>query len=170
MKLDAFGRAVIGASDLVDTLLAGNQVGEIFTTEAEAKTYNQARQVNYSDLPEVTEPPKLDVTPEEWHRQNQQTWLMPKEYAEMDIARWVLQSCDEEAELQRCATELLEFDRRGQLPLLCYLKYLVDTLRENQVVWGLGRGSSTASYVLYKIGVHKVDSLYYDLPFDEFMR
>ena len=54
--------------------------------------------------------------------------------------------------------------------LLRYLKYFVDTMRENNVVWGLGRGSSVASYVLYLIGVHKIDSMYYDLDVGEFLR
>ena len=61
---------------------------------------------------------------------------------------------------------------RGQIQLLFvkYLKYLVDTMRDNQVIWGVGRGSSVASYVLYLIGIHKIDSMYYDLPINEFLR
>jgi DNA polymerase III alpha subunit len=54
--------------------------------------------------------------------------------------------------------------------LLFYLKYLVDTLRENKVVWGVGRGSSVASYVLYLIGIHKIDSIKYDLDITEFLK
>ena len=54
--------------------------------------------------------------------------------------------------------------------LLRYMIYLVDFMRENDIVWGVGRGSSVASYVLYLIGVHKIDSLYYDLDIAEFLR
>jgi DNA polymerase III alpha subunit len=53
---------------------------------------------------------------------------------------------------------------------LFYLKYLVDTLRENKILWGVGRGSSVASYVLYLIGVHKIDSLKYNLDIAEFLK
>ena len=56
------------------------------------------------------------------------------------------------------------------LDLLFYLKYLVDTMRGNSIVWGVGRGSSVASYVLYLLGVHKVDSIKYDLDINEFLR
>ena len=56
------------------------------------------------------------------------------------------------------------------LDLLNYMIYLVDFMRENKIVWGVGRGSSVASYVLYLIGVHKIDSLYYDLDVAEFLR
>jgi len=50
------------------------------------------------------------------------------------------------------------------------LKYLVDTLRKNNVIWGVGRGSSVASYVLFLLGVHKIDSLYYNLDIEEFLK
>jgi DNA polymerase III alpha subunit len=54
--------------------------------------------------------------------------------------------------------------------LLFYLKYLVDAMRENKIVWGVGRGSSVASYVLYLIGVHRIDSIKYDLDIKEFLK
>jgi hypothetical protein len=66
--------------------------------------------------------------------------------------------------------ELLLYQERDLFNLLRYLKYFVDTMRKNGVVWGLGRGSSTASYILYLLGVHKINSLYYDLPIEEFLK
>ena len=54
--------------------------------------------------------------------------------------------------------------------LLRYMIYLVDFMRENNIVWGVGRGSSVASYVLYLIGVHRIDSIQYDLDWREFLR
>jgi len=54
--------------------------------------------------------------------------------------------------------------------LLQYLKYLVDIMRKQNIVWGVGRGSSVASFVLFLIGVHKINSLYYDLNIDEFLK
>ena len=66
--------------------------------------------------------------------------------------------------------EFLEYEDRGMLNVLCYMVYLVDFMRENKIVWGVGRGSSVASYILYLIGVHKVNSIQYGLDFNEFMR
>ena len=66
--------------------------------------------------------------------------------------------------------EIIEYEARGMLDLLCYMVYLVDFMRENKIVWGVGRGSSVSSYILYLIGVHKVDSIQYGLDFNEFMR
>jgi DNA polymerase III alpha subunit len=54
--------------------------------------------------------------------------------------------------------------------LLQYLKYLVDTMRSNNILWGVGRGSSVASFVLFLIGIHRINSLYWDLSIDEFLK
>ena len=81
-----------------------------------------------------------------------------------------MDQCKTDAELQRVGEELLLFQERNLFPLLCFMRYLVDTLRKNNIVWGVGRGSSVASYVLYLIGVHKINSMYYDLDIAEFLK
>jgi len=43
-------------------------------------------------------------------------------------------------------------------------------MRENGIVWGVGRGASVASYVLYLIGVHRINSIQYGLDWREFLR
>jgi len=48
--------------------------------------------------------------------------------------------------------------------------YLVDFMRENKIVWGVGRGSSTASFVLYLIGIHKINPIQFQLDWREFLR
>jgi DNA polymerase III alpha subunit len=107
---------------------------------------------------------------EEFDRVLQRNWRMPVEYKELDIAAYVLGLCQQEQELQRVGQELLLYQERNLFDLLRYLKYLVDTLRKNNVVWGVGRGSSVASYVLFLLGVHKINSLYYNLDIDEFLK
>ena len=95
---------------------------------------------------------------------------MPDEYQTLDIAEHVLGLCQSEPELQRCGAELLLYQERDLFNLLRYLKYLVDVMTQNQIVWGVGRGSSVASFVLYKLGVHRIDSLHYNLDVTEFLR
>jgi DNA polymerase III alpha subunit len=95
---------------------------------------------------------------------------MPKEYKQLDIAAHILGLCESEAELQRCGQELLLYQERNLFDLLRYLAYLVAVMKSNCVIWGVGRGSSVASYVLYKLGVHRIDSLYYNLDINEFLR
>jgi len=121
-------------------------------------------------VPELVEYAFTDMTVEEFDAMKQNSWHMPEEYKHMDIAEYILSLCDSDARLQRCGEELLLFQERNLFDLLRYLKYLVDTLRANRMIWGVGRGSSVASYVLYLLGVHRIDSMFYDLDAREFLR
>ena len=112
--------------------------------------------------------PNIDV--KDFDIANQFKWLMPEHYKNFDIAKYVLECCKSEPELQRAGQELLMYQERGLFPLLQYLKYLVDTMRENNIVWGVGRGSSVNSFVLFLIGVHRINSLHYDLNINEFLK
>ena len=107
---------------------------------------------------------------EQFDKENQKNWFMPDEYKNLDIAQYILGLCKTQDELQRCGKELLMYQDRNLFDLLKYLKYLVDTMEENNVIWGVGRGSSVSSYVLYLLKVHKIDSMYYDLNVEEFLR
>jgi len=82
----------------------------------------------------------------------------------------VLNLCDSDAELQRVGHELLLFQERNLFDLLRYLKYLTDIMTANKLIWGVGRGSSVASFVLYLLGVHRINSLHYELDPAEFLR
>jgi DNA polymerase III alpha subunit len=112
----------------------------------------------------------ITQTIEEFDSNLQRNWHMPDEYKELDIAAYVLGLCKEEYELQRVGEELILYQERNAFDLLCYMKYLVDTLRKNNIVWGVGRGSSVASYTLFLLGVHRIDSIYYDLDIEEFLK
>ena len=95
---------------------------------------------------------------------------MPEEYQTFDIAKWLLDQCTHEEEIQRVGKELLMYQKRDLFMLLQYMKYLVDLMRENNIVWGVGRGSSVSSFVLFLIGIHRINSLYYDLDIEEFLK
>ena len=110
------------------------------------------------------------VTVEDFDRQNQSQWLMPDEYKQLDIAEYVLSLCESEAALQRVGEELLLYQARDLFDLLRYLKFLIDLMKKNNLIGGVGRGSSVASYVLYLLKVHRIDSLHYNLDIAEFLR
>jgi len=112
----------------------------------------------------------LDVDEKTFDGVCQSEWFMPDEYKALDVQNWVLNKCTTDKEIARCAEELIEFKKRDMNNLLRYMIYLVDFMRENNIVWGVGRGSSVASYVLYLIGVHKIDSIQYGLDWREFLR
>jgi DNA polymerase III alpha subunit len=62
------------------------------------------------------------------------------------------------------------FNKKGFIKVLQFLIYFIDTLRNNNVVWGVGRGSSVSSFCLFLIGVHKINPLLYELDYKEFLR
>ena len=100
---------------------------------------------------------------------NIEKWFIPNSYNELDIEEFLVMNCPPE-NYNRLIQEIKLYKKHNMMPLLKTMKYIVDTLRSNRVVWGVGRGSSVASYVLYLIGVHKIDSVKYNLPIEEFFK
>ena len=87
-----------------------------------------------------------------------------------DVEKYIKDKCTTSEEINRIEQELIEYQSRNMYDLLRYMIYLVDFMRANNIVWGVGRGSSVASYVLYLIGIHKVNSIQYGLDYREFLR
>jgi DNA polymerase III alpha subunit len=170
MKIDAIGQAYYNSDELADILYANPDVDLSKFRVLDPAEYNASVELTYSQFKHLTAYQEFTGSVVELDQRNQSTWYMPPEYFALDIAQWVLDQCKTDAELQRVGEELLLFQERNLFDLLRWLKYFVDTMRAKQVVWGVGRGSSVASYVLYLIGVHRINSMYYDLNIDEFLK
>jgi DNA polymerase III alpha subunit len=170
MKTTQYGEIILDSNDLVDLLYTNSKFDISGLVCYDPEQYNQSCQLLHLNWKHLEKYQASDKTIEEFDHDNQQQWFMPVEYQDFDIAQFVLDQCTTQEQLQRCGQELLMFQERNLFSLLKYLKYLVDTMRTNNIVWGVGRGSSVASYVLYKIGVHRIDSIYYDLPIQEFLK
>ena len=112
---------------------------------------------------------EYDLPLAEYDAAMQADWQMPDEYKNMDIEGFLVTQCPKE-NYQRLIDELAAFRDRDMYNLLRWLKYFVDVCTEKNVVWGIGRGSSVASYVLYLLGVHSIDSVKYNLDWQEFLR
>lgn len=172
MKQNCYGEMIFDDQDLCDLAMQGHDVTKMNMIVDHS--------INIEKTAQLLEDPDLlllwifphssDQAVPDWDNIQQTKWFMPEHYRSLDIAELVLLLCKSEAELQRCGQELLLYQERGLFDLLRYLKYLVDVMRENRLIWGVGRGSSVASYVLYKLGVHRIDSLHYDLDPREFLR
>lgn len=173
MIQNKFGEMIFNEDDVCDLLMQGRTVDSLKHMKVDASVDLEKASLLLDCIPALINHKTLNderESLEEFDSRLQQTWHMPDSYKDMDIAQYVLNQCDSEAELQRCGQELLLFQERGLFELLKFLKYLVDTMTKNRVIWGVGRGSSVASYVLYKLKVHRIDSLYYNLDPAEFLR
>jgi DNA polymerase III alpha subunit len=170
MKYDQYGQAYTDSNELCNLLYRNPGLDISLFQVEDSIEYNRSVAELHAELDLLDSYHSISQTVEEFDRVLQRNWRMPKEYKDLDIAAYVLGLCKEEHELQRVGEELILYQERDLFDLLRYLKYLIDTLRKNNIVWGVGRGSSVASYVLFLIGVHKIDSLYYNLNIDEFLK
>lgn len=170
MKQNKFGELVYSESDVCDLIMQGHDLANLSGMIVD-ETVNLDCWPDFLDpVPELQSQKLHHCSVPEFHAQQQQNWHMPEEYKTLDIAAHVLSLCNTEAELQRCGAELLLYQERDLFNLLRYLKYLVDVMQSNKVIWGVGRGSSVSSYVLYLLGVHRINSMYYNLDIHEFLR
>jgi len=170
MKYDQYGQAYTTSNELCDLLYKNPKLDISLFQIEDSLEYNRSVAELHAELDLLDSYHNISQSVEEFDSILQKNWRMPKEYKDLDIAEYVLGLCKEEHELQRVGQELMLYQERNLFDLLRYLKYLVDTLRKNNLVWGVGRGSSVASYVLFLIGVHKIDALYYNLDIDEFLK
>ena len=97
---------------------------------------------------------------------------IPQHYKDLDVEKYVYDKLVQRDpdEIGRVEMELKLYKERGLYPMLQLLIYIIDVMRKNNLVWGVGRGSSVASYVLYILGIHKVDSHKYMLDIKEFLK
>jgi len=170
MNYNHLGIAYASADELCNLLYQNPNIDISKILVTDPVTYNNSVTDFFADLPTLKLYNLDTVDIEKFDSTNQNIWSMTVEYKDMDIAQWVLDQCNTQEELQRVGEELILYQERNLFPLLKQLKYLVDTWRKHNVIWGVGRGSSVASYVLYLIGVHKINSIYYDLDITEFLR
>ena len=170
MKYDKYGRTYTTSNELCELLYKNPDLDLSLFQVEDPQEFNKSKHELHADVPRLNGYVEL-VEPVDWFDDRWQAkWHMPEEYKQLDVAAYVLGLCKEDYELQRVGEELLLFQERDAFDLLRYLKYFVDTMQANGILWGLGRGSSVASYVLYLLGVHKINSMYYDLDIHEFLK
>ena len=173
MQTNKFGEVVLTEQDLCDSIMQGRSIWNLHRITVDPAMKLQHLISVLEDPSAVltwTFPEHNDISVSEFDHVKQRHWFMPDDYKQIDIAKHVLELCVTDAELQRVGEELLLYQEHDLFDLLRYMKYLVDIMRSNHVIWGLGRGSSVASYVLYLMGVHRINSMFYDLDPREFLR
>ena len=177
MKTDELGIPRFTNRDLIDMIYSGNiEKCHVVLCEAsdDIEKFNLA--MEDQGLPTLQKYIPIDVDQKTFDGVCQSEWFMPDGYKDIKVESYLLGRLEERGcivngiEWIRVREEYAEFEDRNMIDLLRYMIYLVDFMRENNIVWGVGRGSSVASYVLYLIGVHKIDSLKYNLDWREFLR
>lgn len=97
-------------------------------------------------------------------------WFMPSDFKEINIEEFLYSLCKTQEEIERVSYELSLYKKLKLYMLLRFLIFFSSTIRKKKLFIGLGRGSSVSSYVLYLLGIHKVNSLKYNLDIHEFLK
>lgn len=169
MKVTELNEIVVNENDLVEGMLQGKSAKYVVTKDVEKiDNYNHfCTLFKFDDVIDYETPASSG---DKYSYKNADNWWMPDEYRNMNIIDYLLEKTNNEEQYQRVVEELTLFEERNMFPMLKFLVYMVTELKHNNILWGVGRGSSVASYILYLIGVHRIDSIKYDLDYKEFLR
>ena len=168
-KTNDHGDVVFTEQDAIDLLYTDPKfdLSKLFFDET--KKYESALKELGLDLPVIQTAPKRESV-DKFDNKNINNWHMPEKYYQINVLQWLLDKCQTDEEKMRVQTEYDMFEKKGFIKVLQFLIYFIDTLRANNIVWGVGRGSSVASFCLFLIGVHKINPLLYNLNIGEFLR
>lgn len=172
MHINSYGQVIRSEKEVLELLYQNpdlniNKIN--FEDITSVNRFNHSAKLCNVDS-QITHIEPLTISLEEFDKINQQTWFIPDEYQNFDIETWLYEQCQTEDSFFRVKTELELFNQFKMNKILFIAKYLVDEFRKHNIVWGVGRGSSVASYCLFLIGLHKVDSLKYNLDITEFLK
>lgn len=173
MKIDALGLPKYGIEDCMDLIYKGklDTLFKVYVEKnSESEQFNQSiKETGDGQQLKFYEP--LDIDLNDFDNLLQSEWFMPNSYKNFDIEQYIESICPDNADAKtRIKEELDAFKSKNMITVLKFMHFLVSYMRENEMVWGVGRGSSVASYVLFLLGVHKVDSIQYGLDWREFIR
>lgn len=170
VKINEYGDCLYNEDHVIDLIYQNPDldISKLFLDNIEK--YNQALEEIGIQLPPLCVLPTNRNNVKEFDLVNIKSWFMPQKYQTINIEEYLLEKCNNELEKSRVKEEMTLFRDRGFELVLQFLVYFVDTLRNNNIVWGVGRGSSVSSFCLFLIGVHKINPLLYDLDHKEFLR
>jgi DNA polymerase III alpha subunit len=169
MRLDKFGNPIFNSQDIFKFLYQGKLTNLKDLTVDYNEDIEQLEQTagfTFQRFNEQLE--SIDIA--DFDSALQSDWFMPAEYRDFDVEEWCLSRCTTPEQIKRVEDEMDAYEARNMIPLLQWTKHFVDTCQENGIVWGVGRGSSVASFVLFLLGVHQIDSVKYNLDWQEFLR
>ena len=174
LKTDSLGIPRFTSRNLVDLIYTGelDKCHVVLCDPSDdVERFNEI--MEEQGLPTLQKYIPLDVDQKTFDGVCQSEWFMPDEYkniSDKELFHILIGNCTTTDEADRVIEEYDAYKEKGLMNLLKFMIYLVDYMRKNNIVWGVGRGSSVSSYILYLIGVHKVDSLKYNLDWREFLR
>jgi DNA polymerase III alpha subunit len=166
------GESTLNKSSLYNLILSGDSIDDayIHDNDSEIKNYEKLRGVTLKkkQIPNTAFDTSFQI-PTKYFNINLEKYFISK-LKERVPNFHSLSEEEKELRIRRILIELEKYKECFLNDVLRLAIYIVDTFKQEQIVWGPGRGSSCCSYLLYLCELHDVDSVRFNLPIDEFLR
>lgn len=161
------GTVICSSKAMIEMLYNNHDLSGIFCNDPKDEDeWKLAQRLCDSKIDGPTYAAESQMTGINWY----DAWFTPEPYKSLDILDWCLQKCQNDEEKSRVQIEFLEFEKRNMIPVIKHLLFCVNTWRENNIFWGVGRGSSVSSFVLYLIGLNRINPIKYNLDVAEWLK
>jgi len=179
MNVDAYGQVKFDNKEILEkTYLMENQSVFGFMNDLdEIAKWNE--NCSHFDLRPINTAQEIDQDPMEYHSNKSYAWKMPVEFLNFDPIEYcsnelIKRSINKQEYIDYLINELKSWEKimttQSAMNLFRFLHYLIQTCEKNNIVTGVGRGSSVSSLILFLLGVHHVDPVKYNLDYNEFLR
>lgn len=166
-----YGQAILSSNKLRELLLQGKNIGHLnVVKDDDVELYEKYQDALLRQKTVFLEAPEEILSFDDFHLQKADEWIFPEEYQQIDVHKWLLDKCKTQEEIDRVNEEYAMYKERELIMLLRLFIFLIDYFRKNKFIWGVGRGSSVSSYILYLIGVHRVNSLKFGFDIKDYLK
>jgi DNA polymerase III alpha subunit len=171
IKTNKYGQAILTSDGLRELLLQGKNISHLNVIfDEEIKLYEKYQSELLNDTITFLGDPEEILSYDDFHSKCAEEWVFPIVYQQIDVHAWLIDKCKTQQEIDRVNEEYKLYEERDLIMLLRLFIYLIDYMRKNKFIWGVGRGSAVSSFCLYLIGVHRVDPIKYKLNIKDYLK
>ncbi len=166
-----YGQAILSSHQLTQLILQGKNIGHLnVKRDEDIELFEKYQAELIQETIVFLDAPEEVLSFDEFHKKCADTWIFPKEFQQLDVKKWLINKCKTQVEIDRVHEEYKLYEDRDLIMLLRLFIYIIDYFRKNNYVWGVGRGSSVSSFILFLIGTHFVDPIKHNLDIREFLK
>lgn len=171
IQVNIYGQTILSSDNLRELLLQGKNISHLNVVfDEETELFQKYQSTLLQDMVTLLDASEENISFDEFHEKCANEWIFPVVYQQIDVKTWLLSKCKTQKEIDRVDEEYILYEEHDLIMLLRLFIFLIDYMRKNKFVWGVGRGSSVNSFILFLIGTHFVNPLKYDLDIRDFLK
>lgn len=164
--IDPYGNVLYFSDSLLELLYMGINSKNILFSEKDKDVllYNKYSVDEKYELPKYIES----------NLKRKEKWFYPDEYEQINLLDYFNNILNQkgwsEERQKRIIEEIKLYEKKDLIKFLRFCIYLSDVIKNNDIITGTGRGSSCASFLLFLLEIHLVDSVKYNIDINEFLK